>query len=30
LERFLRERQFFYGMERRWPDIPFWKRRARQ
>ena len=26
LERFLRERHFFYAMERRWPEAPFWRR----
>src|SRR5262249_10975609 len=29
LKHFLRARHFFYGLENRWPDSPFWKR-ARQ
>jgi flavin-dependent dehydrogenase len=28
LERYLHERHFFYGMEKRWPASVFWQRRA--
>ena len=28
LERFLRDRQYFYDMEKRWPEAPFWRHRA--
>jgi flavin-dependent dehydrogenase len=28
LERFLRDRRYFYDMERRWPEAAFWRQRA--
>jgi len=28
LQRFLRDRQYFYDMEKRWPEAAFWRQRA--